>query len=63
MSYRSNKTGVKVDELLDKIDDLQDATHTKSGTMSAPDKIKLDNDCPDGELSFREIEDILNRWN
>ena len=62
MSYRSNKTGVKVDALLDKIDDLQDATHLKSGTMSAADKVKLDNDCPDGELTLREIEQILNRW-
>lgn len=62
MSYRSNKTGVKVDALLDKIDDLQDATHVKSGTMSATDKVRLDVDCPDGEMSLQDIESILNRF-
>lgn len=61
MSYRSNKTGVKVDALLDKIDDLQDATHLKSGTMSAADKVKLDNDCPDGEMTIWDIDYILSR--
>lgn len=60
MSYRSNKTGVKVDSLLDKIDDLQDATRTKSGTMSAADKFKLDTQVADDELTIEEISRLLN---
>lgn len=60
MSYRSNKTGVKVDSLLDKIDELRDATHIKSGTMSADDKTKLDNYVADDELTPSEIAALLN---
>ena len=40
--YHLQRTGSNVKELLDKIEDLQDATTTKSGTMTADDKRKLD---------------------
>lgn len=42
MSYQSEKTGAKVDELLDKIDALEAATTTTAGLMSAADKTALD---------------------
>ena len=34
MAYRLDRSGDRVDQLLDKIDDLQNATTTKSGTMA-----------------------------
>ena len=40
--YRLNRTGSKVEELLDKIDQLDVATPSKDGLMSAADKAKLD---------------------
>lgn len=60
MSYRTEKTGVKVDELLDKIDNLDNATQAVAGLMSTTDKKKLDDDVPDRELTFEEIDELLN---
>ena len=42
MSYISQKTGLQVDALLDKIDALGEATSSQSGLMSSSDKMKLD---------------------
>ena len=42
MSYRSEKSGVKVDELLDKIDALGNATQSTDGLLSKEDKKKVD---------------------
>ena len=36
------RTGANVDELLQKIEDLENATHETAGLMSAADKVKLD---------------------
>lgn len=63
--YTSNRDGVvrtgpHVDELLDKIEDLENATHRSDGTMSALDKEKLDSMEDDEELSIEEIEALLN---
>lgn len=41
-SYQSDRSGVEVDALLDKIDALQEATTSVSGLMSSADKQKLD---------------------
>lgn len=60
MSYRTEKTGVKVDELLDKIDNLDNATQAVAGLMSTSDKKKLDEEVPDRELTFEEIDELLN---
>ena len=60
MSYRTEKTGVKVDELLDKIENLDNATQAVAGLMSTTDKKKLDDDVPDRELTFEEIDELLN---
>ena len=60
MSYRTEKTGVKVDELIDKIDNLDNATQAVAGLMSTTDKKKLDDDVPDRELTFEEIDELLN---
>jgi hypothetical protein len=61
MSYISNRDGVvrtgpHVDDLLTKIEDLEDATSLKSGTMSAKDKIKLDGL---NNISIDELSEIL----
>ena len=56
--YNLNKAGENVRVLLDKIDDLQEATTTKAGTMSADDKRRLDQV---GEpLTILEIDELLN---
>ena len=60
MSYRTEKTGEKVDELLDKIHNLDNATQAVAGLMSTTDKKKLDDDVPDRELTFEEIDELLN---
>lgn len=57
MSYRTNRSGQNVDELLDKIDDLENATTTKDGTMSHYDKSKLDEL---QSLTIEELNEILN---
>lgn len=60
MSYRSEKSGVQVDALLDKIDALENATQLEDGTMSKEDKKKLDEQVADDELTIQEIDDLLN---
>lgn len=59
-TYKLDRTGPEVEELLDKIDDLKDATTTKSGTMAAEDKRKLDQLEHDEPLSILEIDELLN---
>lgn len=59
-TYKLDRTGPEVEELLDKIDDLQDATTTKGGTMAAEDKRKLDQLEKDEPLSILEIDELLN---
>ncbi len=59
-TYKLDRTGPEVEELLDKIDDLKDATTTKSGTMAAEDKRKLDQLEKDEPLSILEIDELLN---
>ena len=54
------RTGQVVDSLLNKIEDLENATHYKSGIMSATDKAKLDNAVADDELTIQEINNLLN---
>ncbi len=63
--YISNRDGVQrtgefVDSMLTKIEDLENATQRKDGTMSAADKVKLDSLEDDEELSLEEIESLLN---
>lgn len=58
--YNLDRSGPNVKELLDKIDDLQDATTLKSGTMAANDKRKLDQLEHDQPLSILEIDELLN---
>ena len=66
MSYRSRKengsfrTGSDVDNLLNKIEDLGNATSVKDGIMSKNDKRKLDVGVADEEMSIEEIESLLN---
>ena len=65
MSYTLKRDGAarkgsRVDNLLDKIEDLENVTQRKDGTMSAADKIKLDSLEDDEELSLEEIESLLN---
>jgi len=54
------RTGPHVDELLNKIEDLENATQSVDGTMSASDKAKLDSMEDDEELSIEEINSLLN---
>lgn len=63
--YTLNKNGVprqgpQVDELLDKIEELDNATVHTDGTMSAVDKKKLDDLEDDEELTIEEINQLLN---
>ena len=66
MSYKSRnangvfRTGNDVDGLLNKIEDLQNATTYKDGTMSKDDKRKLDNGVADDEMTIEEIAALLN---
>lgn len=60
MSYRSEKSGVKVDELLDKIDALRNATHGTDGLLSKEDKQRLDDMTDVRALTFDEIDDVFN---
>lgn len=62
--YYSNRDGVyrsgeQVDELLSKIEDLEDATLTVSGMMSAADKKKLDDLEDDEELGIMDLARLL----
>ena len=52
------RTGPHVDELLTKIEDLENATQRTDGTMSAYDKQKLDSYVADHALSMQEIDEI-----
>lgn len=58
--YNLNRTGSNVKELLNKIDNLAEATHLRGGTMTANDKRKLDLLEKDEALSILEIAEILN---
>ena len=63
--YHSNRDGVPrtgkdVDDLLSKIEDLTDATHSVSGMMSGSDKRKLDDLEEDEEFTIEEINQLLN---
>ena len=63
--YHSNRDGVPrsgetVDGLLNKIEDLADATQQTSGMMSKYDKKKLDEQVADTPLSILEIDEICN---
>lgn len=60
MAYKLDRSGDRVDQLLDKIEDLNDATTTKSGTMAAEDKRKLDQLEHDEPLTILEIDELLN---
>lgn len=58
--YELDRSGDEVDQLLDKIEDLNEATITKSGTMAAQDKRKLDQLEHDEPLTILEIDELLN---
>lgn len=58
--YNSDYTGPEIDGLLDKIDDLDNATTAKAGLMSPTDKSNLDS-APVEALTNLEIENLLNR--
>lgn len=54
------RTGQAVDNLLNKIEDLENATTRTDGTMSKEDKNKLDNYVADHALSLAEIDEICS---
>lgn len=63
--YHSNRDGVPrsgetVDGLLNKIEDLAEATQQTSGMMSKFDKKKLDEQVADQALTILEIDEICN---
>lgn len=66
MSYISRdktgkvRKGEKVDELLDKIEDLKEVTYHENGVMLGSDKFKLDSLEDDEELTLSEINALLN---
>lgn len=60
MAYRLNKTGLEVEQLLDKIDNLKEATTIRSGMMTANDKRKLDQLEQIEPIGICEIEELLN---
>ena len=62
--YISNRDGVQrtgefVDSMLTKIEDLENVTPTKDGTMSAADKVKLDSLEDDEEMTVEDVNEIL----
>lgn len=57
-TYKIERTGINVEELLDKIDDLAEATSLKSGLLSAADKAMIDG-LDDSALTNIEIENLL----
>lgn len=64
MSYTLKKDsaarkGSRVDNLLDKIEDLENATQRKDGTMSKEDKVKLDSLEDNEEMTIEEMDAIL----
>ena len=58
--YRNPRSGTSVDNLLTKIEDLQNATQQTDGTMSSNDKYKLDTLEDDQELSIEEIARLID---
>jgi hypothetical protein len=58
MAYRLNRTGLEVAQLLEKIDDLREATTMKSGTMTALDKRKLDGITAGAEVNQNAFSNI-----
>ena len=64
MSYTLKRDGAarkgsRVDNLLDKIEDLENATQRKDGTMSKEDKVKLDEQVPIEPISWEWIVENL----
>lgn len=62
--YASNRDGVArtgphVDELLTKIEDLENATQRTDGTMSKEDKVKLDEQVPIQPISWEWLMENL----
>lgn len=62
--YISNRDGVvrsgeHVDELLNKIEDLENATQRTDGTMSKEDKTKLDEQVPIQPISWEWLMENL----
>lgn len=62
--YISNRDGVvrsgeHVDELLTKIEDLENATPRTDGTMSKEDKVKLDEQVPIQPISWEWLVENL----
>lgn len=53
------RTGSTVDELLNKIEDLENATQRTDGMMSKQDKAKLDSLEDDEEMTIAEMDAIL----
>lgn len=53
------RTGPHVDELLNKIEDLENATQRTDGMMSKQDKVKLDSLEDDEEMTIAEMDAIL----
>lgn len=53
------RTGEGVDNLLNRIEDLENATQRKDGTMSKEDKVKLDEQVPIEPISWEWIVENL----
>ena len=53
------RTGPHVDELLNKIEDLENATQRTDGTMSKEDKVKLDEQVPIQPISWEWLMENL----
>lgn len=53
------RTGSHVDELLNKIEDLENATQRTDGTMSKEDKTKLDEQVPIQPISWEWLMENL----
>lgn len=58
-SYRIDRTGQNVEQLLDKIEGIGMATVSKPGLIAADDKRKLDQVEVDEPLSLTEIFNII----
>lgn len=53
--YKLDQNGQEVQDLLDKIDELNAVTHEKDGLMVAKDKELLDS-----HLTYHETDELLN---
>lgn len=58
--YGTPRQGEQVDDLLTKIQFLENATWRLDGTLSKQDKKKLDTQVPDSPMSILEIDEICN---